>query len=190
MMIDFTVDKLLEQTRKKNANPGGGALVSLIGNLAINLLLMVDRKSYPTINLEIKAQYRKKRLLEISKRLEEVMQEDIDKINILLKAYKNEADQKEIEIKTLSAIKPPRQTIDLVLEAMDISDFFLENGRIEAISDGQIANRLMKEAVMSSIINIEINQKHVTYDFDKEYIINRCNKLYDRNVEIIKGRNK
>lgn len=190
MMIDFTVGQLIEQTRKKNANPGGGALVSLIGNLGINLLLMMDRKVYKQENLEIEASKIRTKLLKISKRLEEVMQEDIDKVDVLIKAYKNGDIKEEIQRKTRDAIKPPLETIKLILEAMELSEFILKNGKIETISDGKIASRLMKEAIISSIINIEINQKHIDYTFDKEGIINKCESLYKRNEEIIKGRNK
>ena len=38
-MIDFSVDHLIENTRKKTANPGGGAITSLVGNLGLNLIL-------------------------------------------------------------------------------------------------------------------------------------------------------
>lgn len=190
MMINFTVAKLIEQTRKKNANPGGGALVSLIGNLGINLMLMMDRKVYKEENLEKEATKIRAKLLKISKRLEEVMQEDIDNVDILLKAYKHRGTKEEIQKKTIDAIMPPLETIRLILEAMEISEFILKNGKKETISDGQIASRLMKEAVISSIINIEINQKHIDYTFDKEGIIDKCESLYKRNEEIIKGRNK
>lgn len=190
MMIDFTVGHLIEHTRKKNANPGGGALVSLVGNLGINLLLMMDKKVYQDQEVEDEAKKIRSRLLAISKELEEVMQEDIDKVDLLVKAYKNGEARFTIEEKTLAVIGPPQKTIDLVLEAMQISDFILKYGKMETISDGEIASRLMKEAVLSSIINIEINQKHVSYDFDKDAIISKCEKLFERNQEIIKGRNK
>lgn len=190
MMIDFTVGQLIEQTRKKNANPGGGALVSLIGNLGINLLLMMDRKVYKQENIEKEAIKIRSKLLKISKRLEEVMQEDIDKVDVLVKAYKDGSNEEVIQKKILDVIKPPIETINLVLEAMEISDFILKNGKMSTISDGEIASRLMKEAVISSIVNLEINQKHVNYSFDKQGIIEKCENLFKRNEEIIRGRNK
>lgn len=188
MMIDFTVEELIKQTRRKDANPGGGALVSLIGNLAINLLLMMDKKDYGDENLDKEAKKHRTELLAISKRLEEVMQEDIDNISSLLEAYKNNEDKKSLEKKTLKAIEPPKNTIDLVLRAMEVSSFFLENGKLSTISDGEIGLRLMREAVMSSIINIEINQKQVFYEFDKKAVIEKCQKLYDSRKRIIEGR--
>src|SRR5699024_9909729 len=106
---------------------------------------------------------------------------DIDKVDVLIKAYKNGDIKEEIQRKTRDAIKPPLETIKLILEAMELSEFILKNGKIETISDGKIASRLMKEAIISSIINIEINQKHIDYTFDKEGIINKCESLYKRN---------
>lgn len=187
-MLDFTVSHLLSQTRKKNANPGGGALISLIGNLAINLLLMMDRKDYKENNS--KAKESKEKLLAISKKLEVIMQDDIDKVDIFIKALKDKENQDIIKKKNLDLIDPPRQTIDLLLQAMEISKFFLKEGRLETISDGEIANRLMKEAVFSSIINIEINLAYVDYEFDKEKITKEVEKLYMENEKIIEGRKK
>lgn len=190
MMIDFTVGHLIEQTRKKNANPGGGALVSLIGNLAINLLLMMDKKTYENPEIEKNAINIRKKLLDISKKLEFVMQDDIDKVDLLVKAYKNKESQQEINKKTLDVIKPPEETINLVIEAMELSNFILENGKLNTISDGEIATRLMKETVLLSIINIDINRKNITYKFEKNKIIEKCRMLYERNMKIIEGRNK
>ncbi len=190
MMIDFTLGHLIEQTRKKNANPGGGALVSLIANLGINLLFMMDKKKYEDPDLEKEAVKIRAKLLKISKRLEEVMQEDIDRVNSLIDAYKSGQSKKVIEEKTLAAIGPPRETIDLSFEAMDLAGFILKNGKMDTISDGEIGIRLIKEAVFSSIINIEINQKQIDYDFDKDTIVEKCEKLFEKNLEIIKGRNK
>lgn len=188
MMIDFTVGELIEQTRRKDPNPGGGAITSLIGNLGVNLLFMMDKKTYEDENLEKKAQPIRKRLMEISKELEGLMQEDIDRVRDLIDAYKNGEEREKIEKKTLDAIEPPRKTIDLALEALEISDFILENGTKGTISDGEIGTRLLKESVMSSIINIEINQNNVDYSFDKEKVIGRCETLFDRNIKIIEGR--
>lgn len=190
MMIDFTVAKLIKESRKRTANPGGGALVSLVGNLGLNILLMMDKKDYEDFDLNQKSRESKNKLLAISKKLEDLMQEDIDMVGILLKAYKDGEDRKLIEKKTLAAIRPPRQTIDLMFEAMEIASFFLEYGSIIAISDGEIGLRLMREALMSSIINIEINQKLVSYDFDKKAIIEKCQILYNKNQEIIERRKK
>ena len=43
---ELKVSDLLEETRKVNAKPGGGAIVILTANLAVNLILMMDRKNW------------------------------------------------------------------------------------------------------------------------------------------------
>lgn len=187
-MSDFSVSHLIEQTREKSANPGGGAIVTLVGNLAVNLLLMMDKKNYHDLNHL--ADKKRKNLLKISDNLKLIMQDDIDSVSEMLTAYRKNMSKEEIENSLIKCIQAPAKTIEMLLEALDQASFFLENGKNETLSDGEISNRLMKEAIYSSIINIEINQKFVFYEFDKEYIINKCDSLYIKNQKIIERRKK
>ena len=66
-LIDMDVATLISQSRKANANPGGGAILILISNLAINLCLMMDKDDFG--NLSEKANVSRETLLHISKQL-------------------------------------------------------------------------------------------------------------------------
>lgn len=186
-MIDFKVCELLERTRDKSANPGGGALVTLVGNLAFNLILMMDKKDYGEDNG--KANEKKQRILLLSDKLTSTMQEDIDSVTRLIDSYKDK-DMKDRSELVIGAIKPPVETIEIMMEGLDLIEFFLKNGKKETLSDGEISNRLIYEVINSSIINIEINQKFVEYDFDKENILQRAKIKFNRNQKIIEGRKK
>lgn len=192
-MIDFSVEHLIENTRKKTANPGGGAVTSLVGNLGLNLILMMAKKDYKDEKLNKKSRKIEEKFKKYSEELKELMQEDIDKVNILIKAYKNK-EIKNYDGYIIEANKAPKRTIELMIIVLQDCDFILKYGNIDAISDGEIGLRLVKESIHSSFINLIFNEENIT-DTNHEKtnyksIINFCDKLYKDNMEIIEEREK
>lgn len=192
-MIDFSVDHLIENTRKKTANPGGGAITSLVGNLGLNLILMMAKKDYKDEKLNKKSKKIEDKFKKYSEELKELMQEDIDKVNLLIKAYKNK-EIKNYDEYIIEANKAPKRTIELMIIVLQDCDFILKYGNIDAISDGEIGLRLVKESIHSSFINLIFNEENIT-DTNHEKtnyksIINFCDKLYKDNMEIIEEREK
>lgn len=192
-MIDFSVDHLIENTRKKTANPGGGAITSLVGNLGLNLILMMAKKDYKDEKLNKKSKKIEDKFKKYSEELKELMQEDIDKVNLLIKAYKNKKIKNYDEY-IIEANKAPKRTIELMIIVLQDCDFILKYGNIDAISDGEIGLRLVKESIHSSFINLILNEENIT-DTNHEKtnyksIINFCDKLYKDNMKIIEEREK
>lgn len=192
-MIDFSVEHLIENTRKKTANPGGGAVTSLVGNLGLNLILMMAKKDYKDEKLNKKSRKIEEKFKKYSEELKELMQEDIDKVNLLIKAYKNK-EIKNYDEYIIEANKAPKRTIELMIIVLQDCDFILKYGNIDAISDGEIGLRLVKESIHSSFINLILNEENIT-DTNHEKtnyksIINFCDKLYKDNMKIIKEREK
>lgn len=192
-MIDFSVDHLIENTRKKTANPGGGAITSLVGNLGLNLILMMAKKDYKDEKLNKKSKKIEDKFKKYSEELKELMQEDIDKVNLLIKAYKNK-EIKNYDDYIIEANKAPKRTIELMIIVLQDCDFILKYGNIDAISDGEIGLRLVKESIHSSFINLIFNEENIT-DTNHEKtnyksIINFCDKLYKDNMKIIEEREK
>lgn len=192
-MIDFSVEHLIENTRKKTANPGGGAITSLVGNLGLNLILMMAKKDYKDEKLNKKSQKIEEKFKKYSEELKELMQEDIDKVNLLIKAYKNK-EIKNYDDYIIEANKAPKRTIELMIIVMQDCDFILKYGNIDAISDGEIGLRLVKESIHSSFINLILNEENITdpnhEKTNYKSIINFCDKLYKDNMKIIKEREK
>lgn len=190
-MIDFTVGNLIENTRKKTANPGGGAITSLVGNLGLNLILMMAKKDYGDQKLNKKSKKIEEKFKKYSKELEDLMQEDIDKVNVLLKAYKDDEINNYDDL-IIEANKAPKRTIELMIIILQDCSFILEHGKIEAISDGEIGLRLVKEAIHSSFINLTMNEDNLLdKNIEKtnyDSIIKFCDKLYKENKKIIKER--
>lgn len=192
-IIDFSVEHLIENTRKKTANPGGGAVTSLVGNLGLNLILMMAKKDYKDEKLNKKSKKIEDKFKKYSEELKELMQEDIDKVNLLIKAYKNK-EIKNYDDYIIEANKAPKRTIELMIIVLQDCDFILKYGNIDAISDGEIGLRLVKESIHSSFINLILNEENIT-DLNHEKtnyksIINFCDKLYKDNMKIIEEREK
>ena len=192
-MIDFSVEHLIENTRKKTANPGGGAITSLVGNLGLNLILMMAKKDYKDEKLNKKSKKIEEKFKKYSEELKELMQEDIDKVNLLIKAYKNK-EIKNYDDYIIEANKAPKRTIELMIIVMQDCDFILKYGNIDAISDGEIGLRLVKESIHSSFINLISNEENITdpnhEKANYKSIINFCDKLYKDNMKIIEEREK
>ncbi|EEU11982.1 hypothetical protein HMPREF3045_05165 [Anaerococcus sp. HMSC075B03] len=192
-MIDFSVDHLIENTRKKTANPGGGAITSLVGNLGLNLILMMAKKDYKDEKLNKKSKKIEDKFKKYSEELKELMQEDIDKVNLLIKAYKNK-EIKNYDDYIIEANKAPKRTIELMIIVLQDCDFILKYGNIDAISDGEIGLRLVKESIHSSFINLILNEENITdpnhEKTNYKSIINFCDKLYKDNMKIIEEREK
>lgn len=192
-MIDFSVDHLIENTRKKTANPGGGAITSLVGNLGLNLILMMAKKDYKDEKLNKKSKKIEDKFKKYSEELKELMQEDIDKVNLLIKAYKNK-EIKNYDDYIIEANKAPKRTIELMIIVLQDCDFILKYGNIDAISDGEIGLRLVKESIHSSFINLILNEENIDdpnhEKTNYKSIINFCDKLYKDNMKIIKEREK
>lgn len=192
-IIDFSVDHLIENTRKKTANPGGGAITSLVGNLGLNLILMMAKKDYKDEKLNKKSKKIEEKFKKYSEELKELMQEDIDKVNLLIKAYKNK-EIKDYDDYIIEANKAPKRTIELMIIVLQDCDFILRYGNIDAISDGEIGLRLVKESIHSSFINLILNEENITdpnhEKTNYKSIINFCDKLYKDNMKIIEEREK
>ncbi|WP_073998661.1 cyclodeaminase/cyclohydrolase family protein [Anaerococcus urinomassiliensis] len=181
-LTDMDIPTLLKQTRAKGANPGGGAILILISNLAINLILMMDKNDWG--DKQKLADVSRETILKISDGLSISMQDDVDNFDLLMKAYKNGSinDQHYID-----ASKPLLDMIDINLEAMEVLGFYLRYGKKTTLTDGQIANDLLKTASLAALPTIKLNLGQFR---DEEFIKEKIEKLYQKNKLLIERRNK
>lgn len=184
-LINMDIQTLIEQTRAKDANPGGGALLILISNLAINLMLMMDKNNWN--DYEDMANVSRETILDISKQYSILMQDDVDNFNELMIAYKKNLTSKDHFLK---AAKPLLLMTENNLKAMEILSFYLDHGKKSTLTDGEITNQLLKTANESAIPTIKINIEATGDKKDYDSIINKTNELYQKNKLIIEGRKK
>ena len=184
-LIEMEVKTLIHQTRAKEANPGGGAILILVSNLAINLMLMMDKNNWGV--LEDKANVSRETILKISYKYSNLMQDDVDYFNELMDAYKNKLTCKDHFI---NACKSLEAMLGDNLKALEILAFYLEFGKKSTLTDGEIANELLRTSSISAIPTININLNEAEIDKDYCSTIDRINELYQRNKLLIERRNK
>ncbi|WP_151409524.1 cyclodeaminase/cyclohydrolase family protein [Anaerococcus sp. Marseille-P9784] len=181
----FDLETLLKQTRKSDANPGGGAILIIISNLALNLILMMDRKSWK--EKKDQAEINKEEILKLSESLSLNAQDDVDNFAYLMeKIIEGQALEKDY----YNASKPLLTMIDTNIKALEILKFYLEYGKISTITDGQIANDILKQTIISALPTIKLNLENFDEKIDLDKYINLANKLHKENTKIIERRKK
>ncbi|MBM0046229.1 cyclodeaminase/cyclohydrolase family protein [Anaerococcus sp. mt242] len=185
-LIDMDLSTLINQTRKPEANPGGGAVLILSSNLAINLCLMMDKENFVG-ELENKASVSHETLLKISESYKTTMQEDVDNFNTLMDKIKSK-NESENDYKI--AAQPLLDMVENNLKALNEISFFLKNGKKSTLTDGQIANDMLYNAIISSFPTIKINLDKTNVKYDYEDKSERAKSLYQKNLDIIERRNK
>ena len=178
-MINMTVGELLHQIKKPTANPGGGAVVIFVANMAINLIRMMDKK-IDSLNVSYET------LDKISEKLNLLADEDIKRANELISEFK----KKRIIDRGffIRAAEPQIEMVKLSLIALKNFSPILQYGRKETLSDGAIANNMLKDAIMNALPTIKINLSAIDEFYDYEATVSECMSIYNSNIEIIERR--
>ena len=146
-IVDMSVERLLTEIKNMRPNPGGGAVVILVANMAVNLINMMGDVSCETY---------------ISQRLTKLIQEDVDATKQLIAEIKKKNFEEKYFIE---AARPQIEMVDISLKALEQFSPILLRGK--NLSDGIIANNLLKEAIICAMPTIEVNLKYTeeTYDY-------------------------
>lgn len=184
MINTYSFEKLLAEIKKPSANPGGGALVIMVANMAVNLIFMMDKKDYG--GLEKQANVSRETLNHISDLLTNLADEDIEYATILVEKYIKEKNVDEKYF--IDATRPQIKLNTLALEAMKHLGFFLEHGKTYTISDGEIANILLKAVIDASIPTIKLNLRQTSFKYNIEEVEKEAQRLYEKNRIIIERR--
>ena len=185
MKINYlSVGELLEETRKVNAKPGGGAIVILTANLAINLGLMLERNDWGDNKEE--ASENRKVMEEISNLLVKCADEDVYYANLLIDQYKKKGpiDDKFY----IDAARPQIRLNTLVIKALEVLAFYLEHGKASTLADGEIANEMLYNTIKLTAPTIKANLEGVSYKYDVAKALDEAEKLYQNNRNIIERR--
>ena len=180
---DMDLPTLIKQTRAKEANPGGGAILILVSNLAINLMLMMDKNEWGRHKNQADVSH--ETIVRFSDELSILMQDDVDYFKTLMVNYKCASKEDFI-----NANKSLLSMIDINIKAMDILSFYLENGKKATLTDGEIANDLLKTANLASLSTIKINMDSINANISYKSIESATESLYKKNKLIIERRNK
>ena len=182
-LINMEVSTLIEQTRARDANPGGGALVILISNLALNLMLMMDKNDWSDQTDQAKVSYETS--LKLSEKLTSLMQDDVDNFRDLMNAINLGEDRADDYVR---AAKPLLEMLEINKRGLEILGFYLDHGKKSALTDGQIANDLLKTASLSALATIDLNLQGIENTVDYTSLVKKIRDLYEKNKEIIERR--
>ncbi len=163
-----TVGQFLDQLASKAPVPGGGSVAALCGALSAGLVTMVcdltiGKKAYAEVEGQIR-EYREKAET-IRRRLEALMQADVEAYGRLAAAYKLPKDTDEqqadryaaLQEATVTATKVPLEIAEAAAQVMSLAGPVAQMGSKLAVSDAGIAALLSETAVQSALMNVKIN---------------------------------
>lgn len=177
-MKGLTLDRFTEETASKAAIPGGGSVAALCGALAASLAGMVASLTVGKKGYEQESE-NMARLFERADSLRKKLLEDIDRdcecfngyIKVLSMPKESDGQKAERSAAMQTALKNSAQApLDAAKSALDVMPLAKEavlNGNKNAVTDGAIAAMLAKTAVLSALLNVEINLGSIK---DSEYV--------------------
>lgn len=167
-LVSMKVDGFLSELASNSPAPGGGSVAALAGSLGAALSSMVcnltvEKEKYSDVQKEIKYVLKKSETLR--KRLTELIDEDTDAFNDVIKGFKmpketekqKEARSKAIQEGYKSAAKVPLETACTCEKIMDVAKVVAEKGNQSSITDAAVSVLMAQAGVESAILNVKIN---------------------------------
>jgi formiminotetrahydrofolate cyclodeaminase len=167
-LLDQTLSQFFENLASKSPTPGGGAIAALSGAMAAGLITMVcdltiGRKQYA--DFEAEAQRLREQSEALRADLQALAQADIDAFDHLFAAYKlprtTDADaanrRAAIQKTTLRATEVPLRIARAAVALLPLCAPLARQGNRTAVSDIGVAALLIRAAVPSALLNVEIN---------------------------------
>ena len=177
-IIDKSVKDFIEEVSSKSPTPGGGAVGATVAAMGAALLemvaqLTVGKKGYEDYEAEMEkiiseGDYRKKKLLEL-------VDEDIEAFNEVMKALKLPKDtpekKKERSEKLQESLKKacevPYNLACEISKLCPLAESTNKFGNKNAKSDAKSAVALLEAAFRCALANVEINLKSIK---DHEFV--------------------
>ncbi|MFX1517823.1 MAG: cyclodeaminase/cyclohydrolase family protein [Promethearchaeota archaeon] len=164
-LIDLTVTQFLEEVASDKPAPGGGSVSALGGALGAALAVLVGKTTVGKENFsEVQAEMEKvvSRGTELHQRLSNLVDEDTNAFNEILKAYRMPKDDPDARVKAIQnalrgAAEVPLEVAKLSFEALDLILAVADRGNKNAITDAGVAALFADSAVRGAIFNVKIN---------------------------------
>jgi formiminotetrahydrofolate cyclodeaminase len=167
-ILDQSLSQFLDNLASKSPTPGGGSIAALSGAMAAGLITMVcdltiGRKQYA--DFEGEAQRLRERSEALRAELQQLAQADIDAFDHLFAAYKlprtTDADaasrRAAIQKTTLRATEVPLRIARATVALLPLCAPLVREGNRTAVSDVGVAALMIRAAVPSALLNVEIN---------------------------------
>ena len=189
---DYKIEEFIYDLSSESPSPGGGSVAALVAALAGSLNSMVysltiNKKSFEALDLETKKLVLdfKEASSKFTTRSIALMEEDRDGFNKLMECYKlpktTEEEKakrsKEIENKTLVALKAPYEIAKECYKFYDNIDIAVKYGNKMLLSDALCAAILLNAAIESAMVNVRINLDSLSNKFYAEKTEKELQKL-------------
>lgn len=178
MLADKTVIEFLNELHSNSPAPGGGSVAALNGAVAASLVgmvgnLTIGKKNYEEVDEEMRT------IVQKMDQLKDVFVAFIDKdansFNGVIDAFKLPKDTDEqksarsaaIQAGYKEAIAVPLAVAKSASELFDIIEDVVKKGNKNAESDGLVAAISIRSAILSALLNVDINLSAVK---DQEYV--------------------
>jgi formiminotetrahydrofolate cyclodeaminase len=167
-LLGRPVRQFLDELASGAPTPGGGSVAALTGALAAGLLTMVcdltiGKKAYAAFEDEARAIRARAEALRAE--LQSFLQADVEVFGGLMAAYKlpkasaaeASARNAEIQMATRSATEVPLRTAAAAAALLPLCGPLARQGSRNAVSDVGVAAQLIRAAVPSALLNVDIN---------------------------------
>jgi glutamate formiminotransferase/formiminotetrahydrofolate cyclodeaminase len=167
-LASMTIKSFLSELASKSPAPGGGSVAALSGSLGTALASMVcnltiGKETYLAVEKEIKQVLSESEKLR--KRLTELIDEDTEAFNDVMKAFKMPKETDEQINKRKQAIQEgykiaasvPLETAKTCEQILDVALVVAEKGNKNSITDAAVSAIMAKAGVESALLNVKIN---------------------------------
>lgn len=167
-LLDQPVRQFLAELASNAPAPGGGSVAALTGAMAAGLLTMVcdltiGKKAYASFEGE--ARSIRVRAEALRAELQSFLQADVEVFSSLMDAYKlpkateNEVARRKdaIQLATRAATEVPLQSAQAAAALLPLCGPLARQGSRNAVSDVGVAAQLIRAAVPSALLNVDIN---------------------------------
>jgi glutamate formiminotransferase/formiminotetrahydrofolate cyclodeaminase len=189
-LVSMKVTSFLSELASSSPAPGGGSVAALAGSLGAALSSMVcnltiGKEKYAEVQSEIKDTQKKSE--QLRKELTNLIDEDTEAFNDVMKAFKMPKETEEQKSKRSKAIqegyktaaKVPLKTAKTCEKILDIAMIVAEKGNQNSITDATVSALMANAGVQSAILNVEINLGSIK---DEDFV-----KKISKELEAIKN---
>ncbi len=184
-LATMEIDSFLKELSSSSPAPGGGSVAALSGALGTALTAMVcnltiGKEKYKKHKKNIKETLNEAE--QLRKKLTQLIDEDTNAFNDVIKAFKMPKDTPEQKNKRSKAIQEgykkaasvPLKTAETCEKIIDLAKIVAEKGNQNSITDAAVSAIMADAGIKSAILNVEINLGSIK---DKEYVTKTQEKI-------------
>ncbi|PID28966.1 MAG: glutamate formimidoyltransferase [Candidatus Cloacimonadota bacterium] len=177
-LVNMTLSDFADELSTDSEAPGGGSVAALCSAVSGALSAMVsnltaDKKGYEDVQSEVReiaetGQRIKERSLDAIDKDTQAFYDMMDAMRLPRKTDEQKEYRKEMmEAATKSAIMVPLETMEIAVEAANLSEKIGKIGNKNALSDAGVAAITANAAAKSAYLNVKINMGSIE---DKEFV--------------------